>query len=308
MVCPVNFKLVNKSFLFSWKQWEEIEKKIIKYLEVLFSERLSKWEFNKLLNKLIENSMNVPHYQKIKKYKKWVLDTNEIPYIENDEKIEFVTNKIKEKINWTLRLLYREVVKELIIKGKEKNRILKFEFQNNKLENEKEFYWKFFNFLKKNWLNNVSYSESELKNEMQNFNSKKYHESFFSNYESTSFRKTKAWILMFSSKVHHKLEPKLYHLLHGSKNSPENPLPLLKMFTSIEDLHLGSKNVQNEEYDFSKIDFILFYKEALQINRLPIGITVYSNPDAQEILFTIRGEWWIKLILENILLFTLQNN
>ena len=307
MIYPIRFKFPDKDTLFSSDQWEKIKRKIEEYERKLFSESSSKWEFNKFLNKLVEHSLSVENFKQIAKFEKWYLDINEISNLNDEEKIEFVTHGIKKRINRVLKFLYKEIVKELVINGKRKNGLLKFEFKNNKSEDEKEFYWWFFYFLIENWLKNISDSESELKKTMKNYGSKKFKEHFLSNNELTNFWKYEDWILMYSSKFWHKLNPELYHLLHESKNSRKNPFHILKMFTCIEDLYLGSKDAQNEEYDFSKIDFIFFYKKAFQINRLPIEIAVDSN-SSYEILFTIRGEWWIKLILENILLFTLQNN
>ena len=289
----------NKTNLFSLSEWGDIEKRIKKYLEWFFSKESSKWKFNKFPHELIENSTNyAKDFKKVEKKREWFIE-NRLHY-ERNIGIKLIITKIKDGVNSLLELLYLEVVKELIKNGKEKNRIQKFEFHKNKLENEKEFYWGFFHFLIMKWHKNAVSNKLKAMNTLLSNNTEKYLNSFLSNYDLTDFDRKKAWILMFSSELWHKLEPKLYPFLHGLDDSLKHPF---NIFTSIEDIYLGSNVGQNKEYDFSKIDFLLFYNEALRIKRLPLEIAIGSNLGL--IRFTIRANWWIKLIPENILLFTL---
>ena len=222
-------------------------------------------------------------------------------YKYSDKKTELIISKIKKKFEFLFEFLYVEILKELILSGKEKTGLLKFEFHNNKLKNEKQFYWEFFLFLVKKLKENRISNEIKLFNALQSTDSAKYWENPFSHYDLTHFKKNEAWILMSNSKLEFELDNFLLWLKDKSKILYD----LLDCFININYCYLGSKFGENNEYDFSKIDFLLFYKKALQIKRLPFVVAIYSKRG--NIFMEIEGNWWIKLIPETILVFSLAN-
>ena len=280
-------------------QQKDIEREIKKYLKLFFSDEFSKWELNKFSPELIKYPTNVKGFKNIKKTTKSDIKRND--YLYSDKKTELIINKIKKKVKFLFELIYVEIFKELILSGKEKTGLLKFEFHNNKLKNEKQFYWEFFLFLMKKLKGNMLSNEIKLFNALQSTDLAKYRENPFSHYDLTHFKKNEAWILMFNSKLEFELDNFLLWLKDNSKNLYD----LLNCFTNINDYYLGSKFGENNEYDFSKIDFLLFYKNSLQIKRWPFELAIES--ERGDINIEIEVNWWIKLIPETILVFSLAN-